>query len=188
MLRSVRNHPVQLWHQHAHSVFALQFDDSIGPLNIDSVKAAVFRRILGFTFVWDIDFTKSRQNGFQQFVFVLYNDEEARGVAEQLDAAPERRLRIDCEFVRVVHDDTLEEVVFVALDVGFCELFEFVSDKLDSLAVRTVDKHDIVLDSCPVKLIDSVDKVADDGSLTAASGAVEHDVGDFANVDKIIEL
>jgi hypothetical protein len=150
------------------------------------VKATVFGRVRGFTFVWDIDFAKSGQNGFQQFVLVLYNDEEARCVAEQLDAAPESRLRIDCEFVRVVHDDTLEEVVFVALDVGFCELFEFVSNKFDSLAVRTVDKHDIVLDSCSVRVVDSVDKVADDGSLTAASRAVEHDVGDFANVDKII--
>ena len=188
MLRAVCNHPFQLGHQDAHSVFALHFDESIRPLNIYSVKAAVFRRILGFTFVGDIDFAKSGQNGFQQFVLVLYNDEETRSVAEQLDAAPERRLCVDREFVRVVHHDTLEEVVFVALDVGFCELFEFVSDKLDSLAVRTVDKHDIVLDSCPVKLIDSVDKVAHDGSLTAASGAVEHDVGDFSNVDKIIEL
>jgi len=152
------------------------------------VKTAVLGRTIGFAFVGDIDFTKTGQNGFQQFVFVLYNDEETRSVAEQLDAAPESRLSVDRELVRVVHDDTLEEVIFVALDVGFCELFEFVSDKLDSLAMRAVYKHDIVLDSCSVRLVDSVDKVADDGSLTAARGAVEHDIGDFADVDKIIEL
>jgi hypothetical protein len=188
MLRSVRNHPLQLGHQDAHSAFALHFAESIRSLNINSVKTAVLGRTIGFAFVGDIDFTKTGQNGFQQFVFVLYNDEETRSVAEQLDAAPESRLSVDRELVRVVHDDTLEEVVFVALDVGFCELFQFVSDKLYSLAVCAVYKHYVVLDSCSVRLVDSVDKVADDGSLTAARGAVEHDIGDFADVDEIIEL
>jgi hypothetical protein len=190
-LESILNQILKLWHQYAYSVFALHFDESIRPLNIYSVETAVLWNIffrLVHVFIGNIDFAKSRQDWFQQFVFVLYNNEEARGVAEQLDAAPERRLCIDREFVRVVHHDTLEEVVFVALDVRFCELFQFVSDKLDSLAVCAVYKHYIVLDSCSVRLVDSVDKVADDGSLTAARGAVEHDIGDFADVDKIIEL
>lgn len=179
---------MQLWHQGAHSAFALHFAESVRLLNINSVKTAILGRTIGFAFVGDIDFTKTGQNRFQQFVFVLYNDEETRSVAEQLDATSESRLSVDRELVRVVHHDTLEEVVFVALDVGFCKLLQFVSDKLDSLAVCAVDKHYVVLDSCSVRLVDSVDKVADDGSLTAASGAVEHDVGDFADVDKIIEL
>jgi len=37
-------------------------------------------------------------------------------------------------------------------------------------------------------VVDPVDKVADDGSLPAASGTVEYNIGDFADVDEIIEF
>jgi len=139
-------------------------------------------------FIGDIYFAKSRQNWFQEFVFVLDDDEKTRGVAEELDAAAESRLCVDSEFVGVVHDDALEKVVFVALYVGLGKLFEFVSNEFDTLAVGAVDKHDVIFDSVAIELVDAVDKVADDSSLTRSSRSVKYDVGDFSDVDKIIEF
>jgi hypothetical protein len=185
-------HVVEFWHQRAHPVFALHFAESIGSLNIYSMETAVFGRTLriavDLVFIGNIDFAKPRKNWFQQFVFVLDDDEKARCVAEELDAASESRLCVDCEFIRVVHYDALEEVVFVTLNVGFCKLLEFVSDEFDSLAVGTVDKHDIILDSGSVELVDTVDEIADNGSLSTSSGSVKNNVGNFSDVDEIIEL
>jgi hypothetical protein len=141
-----------------------------------------------FVLVGDINLAKPRENGFQQFMLVFDHNEKTGRVTEEFDTPAESRLCVDCELVCVIHDNAFKEVELVALDVCLCKLLEFVADKFDALSVRTVYKHYIILDSRTVKVVDPVDKVADDGSLPAAGRTVENDVGDFADVDEIIEL
>jgi hypothetical protein len=66
-------------------------------------------RVLGvFRFVRDIDFAESRQNGFQQFVFVLYNNEKSRIVAKEFDATAQSGLGVNSEFVGVIQNNAFK--------------------------------------------------------------------------------
>ena len=138
--------------------------------------------------VWNIDLAKPRQDGFQQLMFVLNHDEKPGGMTKQLDASPQCGLCIDRQFICIVHDDAFEEIVFVALNVCLCKLFQFVSDKLDTFSMCTVHKHHIVFNLGTIGVVDAVDKVADDCSLTRTRGSMKDNVGDFSNIDEIIKL
>jgi hypothetical protein len=138
--------------------------------------------------VWHIDLAKPRQDGFQQLMFVLYHDEKPGGMTKQLNASSQCGLCINCQFIRIIHHDAFEEIVFVALDVCLCKLFQFVSDKLDTLSMCTVHKHDIVFNLGTIRVVDAIDKVADDCSLTRTRRSMKDNVGDFSNIDEIIKF
>ena len=62
------------------------------------VDACIRNRIHVFGHV---DVAEPGQNGRQQFILVLHHDEEARVVAELLDAAAQRGLRVGGQMVCV---------------------------------------------------------------------------------------
>ena len=109
-------------------------------------------------------------------------------MTKQLNAPPKCRLCIDCQFIGIIHDDAFEEIVFVALDVCLCKLFQFVSDKLDTLSMSTVNKHHIVFNLGTIRVVDAIDKVADNGSFTRTWGTMKDNVWDFSNIDEIIKF
>jgi hypothetical protein len=130
-------------------------------------------------FIRHIDFTKARQNGVQQLVFVLYNNEEARVVTKEFDAPAQGALGVDREFVGIHQHNTLEHIVVIALHICFGEIFEFVADEFDALAVGAVDKHDVGFDTSAVASIDLVYEIADDGAFAGAGRPVKNEIGDF---------
>ena len=69
--------------------------------------------------VGHIDFAESRQNGFQQLVFVLDHDEKPRVVAKQFDTPTQGGLGVDGQFVGIIEDDAFEQIVVITLDIGF---------------------------------------------------------------------
>jgi hypothetical protein len=79
---------------------------AVAPLGRNSVKTLV--NGLGtwqrHVVVGHIDFTKSRQYGFQQLVFVLDHDEKPRVVAKQLDTPTQGGLGVDGQFVGIIED------------------------------------------------------------------------------------
>jgi hypothetical protein len=109
-------------------------------------------------------------------------------MTKQLNASSQCRLGIDRQFVRIIHHDAFEEIVFVALDVCLCKLFQFVSDKLDTLSMSTVNKHDIVFNLVTIRVVDAIDKVADNGSFARTGRSMKDNVGDFSDIDEIIKL
>jgi hypothetical protein len=74
------------------------------------------------------------------------------------------------------------------LYIGLGKLFELVANKLDALSVSAVYKHDIVFNAGAIKMVDSIDKVADNGSLAASGGPVKYNIGDFSDTYEIIEF
>lgn len=135
-----------------------------------------------------IDFTEARQNGVQQLVFVLYNNEEACVVTEKFDTSAQGALGVNREFVGIHQHDALEHIVVVTLHICFGEIFEFVADEFDALAVGAIDKHDVGLDAVAVALIDLVYEIADDGAFAGAGRTVENEIGDFSYRDEILQL
>ena len=135
-----------------------------------------------------IDFAEARQNGVQQLVFVLYNNEEARVVTKEFNAPAQGALGVDREFVGIHQYNALEHIVVVALHVCFGEIFEFVADEFDALAVGAIDKHDIGFDAVAVALVDLVYEIADDGAFAGAGRTVENEIGDFSYRDEILQL
>jgi len=112
-----------------------------------------------------INLTEARENGFQQLVFVFYNDEESCIVTEKFDTSAEGGLRVDGQFIGVVQYDALENVAFVGENMGFREEFELFADEFDAFAVGTIDLHDIIVDIFFV-FIDFINKVIHDGSFS----------------------
>jgi hypothetical protein len=168
--------------------FSLQIRESIDHVSVDFVQTFV-NRVLGvFRFVRDIDFAKPGQNGFQQFVFVLYDNEKSRVVAKEFNAPAQSGLGVNGEFVCVIQNNAFEQGHIVALDIGFCKVFEFVANKLDALAVGAIDKHHVVFDAVAVSSVDAVDEIVHNGSLATAGRTVKNDVGDFADLDEILEF
>jgi len=141
-----------------------------------------------FCFVRDIDFAKSRQNGFQQFVFVLYNNEKSRIVAKEFDATAQSGLGVNGEFVCIIKNDAFKQGNIIALDIGFCKVFEFVANEFDSLAVGAIHEHYVVFDAVAVSSVYAVDEIVYNGSFATAGRTVKNDVGNFANLDEIIEF
>jgi hypothetical protein len=74
------------------------------------------------------------------------------------------------------------------LDIGFCKIFEFVANEFDALAVGAIDEHHIVFDAVAVSSVDAVDEIIHDGSFATAGRTVKNNVGDFADLDEIIEF
>jgi hypothetical protein len=130
-------------------------------------------------FIRHIDFAEARQNGVQQFVFVLYNNEEARVVTKEFDAPAQGALGVNREFVGIHQHNTLEHIVVVALHICFGEIFEFVADEFDALAVGAIYKHDVGFDAIAVALVDLVYEIADDGAFAGAGRPVKNEIGDF---------
>jgi hypothetical protein len=120
-------------------------------------------------------------------VFVFHNNEKSGSVTKEFNTPSQCRLRVDCQFVGIIHNDAFEKIVVVELYVRFCKLFEFVADEFDSFSVGTVDKHYVIFDSRAVKVVYFVNKIADDGSLSRSRRTVENDVGDFADSYKVFE-
>jgi hypothetical protein len=146
-------------------------------------------RVLGvFRFVRDIDFAESRQNGFQQFVFVLYDNEKSRIVAKEFDATAQSGLCVNGEFVCVIQYNAFEQGCVVALDIGFGKVFEFVANEFDALPVSAIDEHNVVFDAVAVSSVDAVDEIVHNGSLATTGRTVKNDVGDFADLDEIVEF
>jgi hypothetical protein len=141
-----------------------------------------------FGFVRDEDFTKPGQNGFQQFMFVLYDNEKPRIVAKKFDASAQSGLRINGEFVRIIKDNAFEQGFVVALDIGLGKVFEFVANKFDAFSVGAVHKHHVGFDAIAVAVVNTVDEIADNGAFATPGGTVEDNVGDLADLDKIVEF
>lgn len=135
-----------------------------------------------------IDFAESRQNRVQQLVFVLYNDEEARIVTKQFNTPAQGALGVNGEFIGIHQDDTFEHIVVITLHVCFGEIFEFVADEFDALAVGAIHKHDIGLDAIAVESVDLIYEIADDGAFSDAGRTVKNEIRNFPNRDKIIQL
>jgi hypothetical protein len=138
--------------------------------------------------VGHIDFAESRQNGFQQLVFVLNHDEKPRIVAKQLDAPTQGGLGVDGQFVGIIEDDAFEQIVVITLDIGFRKQFEFVADELDARAVGTIDKHHIGFHAAAFAVVNAVNELADDGALSRPRRAVKYDIGDAFRQNKIVKL
>ena len=101
-------------------------------------------------------------------------------MTKEFDASAQCALGVDREFVGIHQHNTLEHIVVVALHVCFGEIFEFVADEFDALAVSAVDKHDVRLDAIAVTLIDLVYEIADDGAFAGAGRPVKNEIGDFS--------
>jgi len=121
-------------------------------------------------------------------VFVLYDNEKSRIVAKEFNAPAQSGLGVNCEFVCVVQHNTFEQGHVVALDIGFCKVFEFVANEFNALAVGAIDKHNVVFDAIAVSSVDAVDEIIYNGSLATAGRTVKNDVGYFADLDEIIEF
>ena len=121
-------------------------------------------------------------------MFVLYDNEKTRIVAEKFNASAQGGLRINGKFVRIIKDNAFEQGFVVALDIGLGKVFEFVANKFDALSVGAVYKHDVGFDAIAVAVVNAVDKIADNGSLATPRRTVEDNVGDFADLDKIVEF
>jgi len=130
-------------------------------------------------FIRHIDFAEARQNGVQQLVFVLYNNEEARVVTKEFDAPAQGALGVDREFVGIHQHNALEHIVVITLHICFGEIFEFVADEFDALAVGAINKHDVGLHASAVTSVDLVYEIADDGSFAGAGRPVKNEIGDF---------
>jgi hypothetical protein len=139
-----------------------------------------------FRFVWNIDFAKPRQNGFQQFVFVLYNNEKSRGVTKKFDAPAQSGLCINGKFICIIQNNAFEQSDIIALNIGFSKVFEFVTNKFDPLTMRAINKHYVVFDAISVSTVDTVNKIIHNGSLATSGRTVKNDVGDFADLNEIV--
>ena len=143
---------------------------------------------LDLRLVGNIYLAKSRKNRIQKFVFVLYNDEEARIVAEKLNTSAQGTLGVNGQFVGIHEDDAFEHIIVVTLHVGFCEVFELIADETDALAVGAIDKHDVGFDAIAVAAVDLVDEIADDGAFAGPGRPVKNQIGNLANGYEIIQL
>ncbi len=121
-------------------------------------------------------------------MFVLYDNEKSRVVAKEFNATAQSGLGVNSEFVCVVQYNAFKQGHIVALDIGFCKVFEFIANKLYALAVGAIHEHNIVFDAIAVSSVDAVDKIIHNGSLATAGRTVKNDVGDFADLDEIIEF
>jgi hypothetical protein len=118
-------------------------------------------------FIWNIDFAKPRQNGFQQFVFVLYNNEKSSVVAKEFNTAAQSGLSVNSELVCIIQNNTFEQGCIIALHIGFCKMLEFVADKFDAFPMGAIHKHDVIFNAHSVASIDTIDKIANNGSFAA---------------------
>jgi len=109
-------------------------------------------------------------------------------VTKQFNAPAQGALGVDGEFVGIHQHYTLEHIVVVALHVCFGEIFEFIADEFDALAVGAIDKHDIGFDAVAVALVDLVYKISDDGAFAGTGRTVKNEIGDFSNRDEILQL
>jgi len=138
--------------------------------------------------VGHIDFAESRQNGFQQFVFVLDHDEKPRVVAKEFDTPTQGGLGVDGQFVGIIEDNTFEQVVVITLDIGFRKQLEFVADELDALAVGTIDKHHVGFHAAAFAVVNAVNELAHDGAFARPRRAVKYNIGDAFRRNEIVEL
>jgi hypothetical protein len=136
-----------------------------------------------------VDFTQSRQDGFQYFTLVVHYYEEASVVAEDLDTASHGRLRIDGELVGIQQHDTLEKVSAMSVDIDVCfrEELELFPDKLDALAMSTIDIHDIFLDGLFV-LVELLDKPIHQCFLSRTAHPIKQEVRNFPMCNKVREF
>jgi hypothetical protein len=118
-------------------------------------------------FIRNIDFAKPGQNRFQQFVFVLYDNEEPSVVTEKFNAPAQSGLGVNSELVCIIQDNTFEQGCIIALYIGFCKMFEFVADEFDALPMSAIHKHNVIFDTVSVAAVDAIDKIADNGSFAA---------------------
>ena len=135
-----------------------------------------------------IDFAKSRQNGFQQLVFVLDDYEKTRVVAKEFDTPTQGGLGVDGQFIGIIEDNTFEQVVVITLDIGFRKQLEFVADELDALAVGAIDKHHVGFDATAFAVVNAVNELAHDGAFARPRRAVKYDIGDAFRRNEIVEL
>jgi hypothetical protein len=49
-------------------------------------------------------------------------------------------------------------------------------------------EHDVIFDTVAVSAVDAVDKIIHDGSLTTPGGTVKNNIGNFADLDKIVKF
>ena len=140
-------------------------------------------RLIGYIYL-----AKSGQNRVQKLVFVLHNDEEARIVAEKLNAPAQGTLGVNGQFVGIHEDDAFEHIIVVTLHIGFCEVLELIAYKTDTLAMGAIDEHDVGFDAIAIAAVDLVDEIAHDGAFPCARRPVENQIGNLANGYKIIQL
>ena len=143
---------------------------------------------LDLRLVGNIYLAKSRQNWIQKLVFILYNYEEARIVAEKLNTSAQGTLGVNGQFVGIHEDDAFEHIVVVALHVGFCEVFKLVSYETDALAMGAIDEHNVGFDAIAVTAVDLVDEITHDGAFAGPGRPVKNQIGNLANGYKIIQL
>ena len=144
--------------------------------------------LLDLRLVRNIYFAKSRQNRIQKLVFVFYNDEEARIVAEKLNTSAQCTLGVNGQFIGIHEDNAFEHIIVVTLHVGFCEVFELVADKTDALSVGAIDKHDVGFNAISVAAVDLVDEISNNGAFARPGRPVENQIGNLANRYEIIQL
>jgi hypothetical protein len=54
--------------------------------------------------------------------------------------------------------------------------------------VRTIHKHYVGFDAIAVSIVNTMNEIADNGSFSAAGRAVKNNIGNFADLNKIIEF
>jgi hypothetical protein len=121
-------------------------------------------------------------------VFVLYDNEKSRVVAKEFNAPAQSGLGVNGQFVCIIKNDAFEQGHIIALDIGFCKVFEFVANEFDPLAVGAIHEHHVVFYAVAVSSVDAVDEIIYNGSLATTGRAVKNDVGYFADLDEIIEF
>jgi len=121
-------------------------------------------------------------------VFVLYDNEKTGIVTKKFDASSQRGLGINGEFIGVIENNAFEQCNVIALNVRFCEIFQFVPNKFNAFSVRTIHKHYVGFDAVAVSIVNTMDEIANNGSFSAAGRAVKNNIGNFADLNKIIEF
>ena len=74
------------------------------------------------------------------------------------------------------------------MNIGLCKIFKFVTNKLNALSVGAVYKHHVGFDATAISSVNAVDKIANNGSFATSGRTVEDNVGDFADLDEIVEF
>ena len=120
-------------------------------------------------------------------MFILHHDEETGIVAEQLDAPAEGALRVNGQAVGVKQDNRLEPNV-VPFDIGFSKKFELFANKLDALAMRAIDKHDIGFDSRFLMIVYQIDEIVDEGPFARPVRPVKQEIRDAIVAIKSFEF
>jgi hypothetical protein len=143
---------------------------------------------LDLCLVRNIYLAKSRQNRIQKLVFILYNDEETRIMAEKLNTSAQGTLGVNGQFIGIHEDDAFEHIIVVTLHVGFCEVFELVADETDALAMSAIYKHDVGFNAIAVAAVDLIDEIAHDGAFAGSGRPVENQIRNLANRYEIIQL